>query len=354
MIDALRKVCILSVFCLVLAGCASTDVRLGPIGGPGGDSFDDNGEYPWASLGAKTRLATLDKEECQRYPFGDTFITDFFQAGYLQPDGEPYPGTKRGRGGIGMCAGFENIVLDPEPITLAADEFLIGIYGNAGEFVNSIGFITNKLTYLSSPGTGGNPFVLLAPPGYKIRKFFGRSGSVVDAIGIIAEEEPSLSQTGQPTYKLGAAGGWDGEAFEDLPIDDPSIRVQSVIIAHSGCINYLQFADADTGGNIVLKTGPHGGNGICPGSDVRGPLTVDSIPLADGEFITGLRGRAGTVINQLSIATNKRVIGPFGAALGSEDGKPFSLEAPAGYQVRRLFGRSGELLVSVGIIVEQR
>lgn len=353
MIEALKKAWLVAS-CLAIAACASTDVRLGPVGGPGGNPFDDNSEYPWASLGTKTRLATLDKEECQRYIFGDTFIMDFFQAGYLQPSGQLFLGTKRGQGGLGVCAGLETIVLDPEPITLAADEFLIGIYGNAAEYVNTVGFITNKLKYLSSPGTGGNPFFLLAPPGYKIRKFFGRSGSVLDAIGIIAEEEASLPKTGQAIYNLGAVGGWDGSAFEDLPIDEPSIRVKNVIVGQSGCINYIQFEDADADGNIVLKTGPHGGDGICPGSNVRGPVTTESVPLSDGEFITGLRGRAGTVINQLWIATNKRAIGPFGAAVGSEDGNPFWLEAPQGYQVRRLFGRSGDLLFSVGIIVEQR
>jgi hypothetical protein len=65
-------------------------------------------------------------------------------------------------------------------IELAIDEFLIGVQGRAGAYVDEIELATNKR---------GHPFSLLLPrdSSLKIRGFFGRSGGTLDPIGVIVE-----------------------------------------------------------------------------------------------------------------------------------------------------------------------
>jgi hypothetical protein len=86
-------------------------------------------------------------------------------------------------------------------IPLQQGEFLTGIFGRAGLFVDQLEFLTNKSGFSSFEAieqranqikAGGNPFFLLAPPGYKIRQWLGGSGAALDAIGIRAEAEPTL------------------------------------------------------------------------------------------------------------------------------------------------------------------
>jgi hypothetical protein len=121
-------------------------------------------------------------------------------------------------------------------------EFLTGIYGRAGEFVDRSSFVTIRSNYSSFDEieraaeqfeSGGNPFFRLAPPGYKIREWFGRSGSAVDAVGIIAEPEPALPKTGFQQYKLGAVGGWGGEAFSDQEVA-PLAGVSKIKVTERG------------------------------------------------------------------------------------------------------------------------
>jgi len=69
------------------------------------------------------------------------------------------------------------------------DEFLQGIFGKSGSFIDSMGFITNNGDEVYGPfgGTGGYDFNFLANGQSYIQGFKGRSGCYIDRIGIIMD-----------------------------------------------------------------------------------------------------------------------------------------------------------------------
>jgi hypothetical protein len=70
-------------------------------------------------------------------------------------------------------------------------ERLIGLWGTAGAFINTLGFTvvddtTGQTRHLT---TGGDPgpahFAFTAPPGWHIHGFVGRAATYLDAIGVV-------------------------------------------------------------------------------------------------------------------------------------------------------------------------
>jgi len=49
--------------------------------------------------------------------------------------------------------------------------------------------VTNKRTIGPFREDGGHPFTLMAADGYQVKKLFGLSGTVLDAVAIIAERQ---------------------------------------------------------------------------------------------------------------------------------------------------------------------
>lgn len=330
---------LVAVFGLGLSTCASIQ-RIGPVGGPGGDAFDDS-ELP--GIQKDTRLAelTLGPTVCAT-PNPLARVIRYIQNQYSDPSGNTFLGDKHGTSE--SCSPdlfhFEfSKQLDP-------GEFVVGLSGTEGAYIDSITLITNRRTIGSVGGTGGHPFFLLAPPGFKVRMFFGRSAKVLDAIGIIAEEEPALKGfVGPPDYHLGASGGWDGNPFEDPAPNTRNTRVTRITTTSSCYVHSVELGYSD--GTPATK---HGGGGVlCPGFGgyIVAPQTTT---LGADEFIVGVRGRAGKYVDRIEFVTNKRTIGPF----GGQGGEPFSLVAADGYEVRRLFGRSGSVLDAIGIVAEKR
>ena len=70
------------------------------------------------------------------------------------------------------------------PIVFGADEYLTEIKGKAGKYVGSITFVTNKCTYGPMGGQGGDWYSFAAPKGCRINGFTGKSGALIDAIGV--------------------------------------------------------------------------------------------------------------------------------------------------------------------------
>lgn len=338
MTKTVGMICVFALCSLILAACNGV-VRLGPVGGPGGNDFEDGKQGP--TIAPHTRLSgiAINPSSC---PVLDppARVIRHIQNQYTDPAGRRFLGEKHGSDET-TCFYVPGL---PRP--LEQGEFVTGIYGRAGSFIDSISIMTTKSTIGPIGGSGGDPFFLQAPAGYKIRKFFGRSAAVLDAIGIIAEEEPALKNyVGPPWYRLGAAGGWDGAAFEDPPVGF-GIRVSKIVVAQSCVVNFVQFEYSN--GQRPVRHGGYGLTSECPtGGYIIAPQTFT---LASDEFIKGIRGNAGKVIDQIEFVTNKRTIGPFGEA----GGHPFNLMAADGYQVRRLFGRSGAVLDAVGIVAERR
>jgi hypothetical protein len=74
--------------------------------------------------------------------------------------------------------------------TLQADEYIIGISGRYGTFVDSIIIHTNRRMSRSFGGPGGSAeYIYEAPAGYEVAGFCGREGegegAVIDAIGVV-------------------------------------------------------------------------------------------------------------------------------------------------------------------------
>jgi hypothetical protein len=129
----------------------------GPAGGTGGTPFNDasNGIPPGHMQSVNVRSGEY---------------IDNLQAvlpGYVLP-------AHGGNGG------------DAASFPLSPDEYLTQLSGRYGQYVDSVVFTTNKRTSMQYGGNGGNTsYTLAAPSGYEIVGFCGRSGSLVDAIGIV-------------------------------------------------------------------------------------------------------------------------------------------------------------------------
>ena len=80
---------------------------------------------------------------------------------------------------------------DLHTVTFAKGEYLTGIHGRAGWYVDSLCVRTNKGTSESFGGDGGEyEFDYSAEPNSEIVGFFGRADHYLDALGIITRERP--------------------------------------------------------------------------------------------------------------------------------------------------------------------
>lgn len=140
------------------------DLILGPVGGNGGHEFSGYA----APNGAKL---------CVIHVNSGLFV-DGIQLVYSGTDGVlvelPHVG---GKGGL------------HHTVTLDADEYLVGISGRCGRYVDSIRFHTNKRTTDRYGGHGGDEeFSFEAEAGSEVVGLFGRAAWFVDQIGIIVRE----------------------------------------------------------------------------------------------------------------------------------------------------------------------
>ena len=83
---------------------------------------------------------------------------------------------------------------------LDENEYLVGISGRYGTYLDQIQFHTNKRNSPTYGGRGGQQFSLYADDGYEVAGLFGRAGWYIDSIGIATrplvqpEITPSVSQ----------------------------------------------------------------------------------------------------------------------------------------------------------------
>ena len=133
--------------------------NLGPVGGHGGQPFDDYGIPDDARLTAVHVFAE--------------WVIDAIRFDYAHADGAT--GSRPPIGGLG---GNHHVFY------LDEDEFLIGLSGRCGWYVDSVRFHTNKRVSDLYGGRGGErDYALMAPPGYEIAGLIGRSDWYLDALG---------------------------------------------------------------------------------------------------------------------------------------------------------------------------
>lgn len=216
-------------------------------------------------------------------------------------------------------------------INLKTNEYITSVKGTVGYMgnlfiVTSLVLETNLAVYGPYGMGGGIPFELPAFGG-QIIGFHGRSGTLLDAIGVYV----------QVTRKLGPCGGSGGSA-KDMDLTGIT-RIVKVSIHHGDTIDAFSVCFIRKG--TTECTPLWGGN--------TGQLT--EINLKPNEYITSVGGYVGymgnlLVVRSLELRTNLAAYGPY----GKEVGTPFELSGIGG-QIIGFHGRSGAYLDAIGVYV---
>lgn len=139
-------------------------LQIGPTGGNGGKPFD---QY---DIPDDAHLTAI-------HLYTDWVINA------IQVDFETADGVRTGRPPIGGLGGEHHVFY------LDEDEYVTGISGRAGWYVDSIRIHTNRRVSGLYGGSGGDhDFSFEAPPDYEISGFFGRSAWYLDALGVNARK----------------------------------------------------------------------------------------------------------------------------------------------------------------------
>lgn len=147
-------------------------------GGTGGQQFADR-QIP---LGARI---TQIRIRAARY-------VDSIQAVYALPGGSLYEGPIYGGTGGSLHV-----------LELAADEFVTGISGRVGDYVDSIVVHTNRRSFPAYGGSGGRQsFRIEVPAGNQGLGFTGRAARYLDAIGLGYAPQASASQRRNSRFRI--------------------------------------------------------------------------------------------------------------------------------------------------------
>jgi hypothetical protein len=303
----LRMIILLAILALGIcaSGFGQTPGQTQVAGGNGGDPFQD------ASSTSGGRIAEV------RVSSGT--MVDSIQISYILPNGRMVEGPRHGGPG-GQANSFR----------LDSDEYIVGISGRFGKNIDCLRIQTNKRTSPLYGGSGGRQdYRIDVPRDSQAIGFAGRSGNLLDAIGLIYA--PIAQRVAGQTN---LAGGSGGDEFTDTQIPAGS-RISEIRIRSGRYIDAIQAVYTLTDGSVF--EGPwHGGRG---GS-------VNVFKLDSNEYIVGLSGRCGDYIDSLIIRTNRRSSPQFGGTGGRQD---FRLDVASGNQAIGLIGRSGKYLDAIGL-----
>jgi predicted flap endonuclease-1-like 5' DNA nuclease len=138
--------------------------------------------------------------------------------------------------------------------------------------------------------------------------------------------------------QIGPAGGNGGRPFEhyDVPLGS---RLTAIHVYTEWVVNAIQIDFANAAG---------GDDGRPPIGGLGGEHHV--FYLDEGEYLTGLSGRAGWYIDSIRFHTNRRVSTTFGGGGGDRE---YHFEAPEGHEIVGFFGRSEWYIDSLGVYVRR-
>ena len=304
---ALHRAAVFATVLAIAAGAtaytqqSSTEV----FGGRGGSRFAD----PEPQAG--TRVLEVHVRA------GD--LIDSIQLMFALPDGRTAMSPRHGGSG-----GRSNV------FRLDSDEYITGLSGRCGDYVDSIRIHTNRRTSPVYGGRGGDrDFRVEVPPGYQGAGFTGREGDYVDAIGLVLTPLRQ-AQAGQTSI----AGGRGGSEFTDRDVA-PGAGIVEVRIQAGDHLDGIQAVYSLPDGRIV--EGPrHGGRG---GRSAVFRLEAD-------EYVTGISGRYGNYVDSIRIHTNRRTSPLYGGRGGNRD---FRIDVPPGTRATGFTGRAADLIDAIGL-----
>lgn len=134
-------------------------VVFGPSGGVGGQPFDDEPPAEHAKVRELRVWAGAQVDAIQTV---------------LDVDGEAVEGVKHGGNSGNLSV-----------LTLGDNEYITEVYGRFGSYIEILNIRTNKGQSRRFGGQGGIiDFLYVAPSGFQIIGFWGRSGRLIDSLGV--------------------------------------------------------------------------------------------------------------------------------------------------------------------------
>jgi hypothetical protein len=234
----------------------------------------------------------------------------------------------------GTGGGANRFDLQPGERIVAVSGWTVG---NSGAHVYGIEVHTDRRSS-GMLGNGGDdrgrtPFRFDVPAGWELRGIVGRAdGSTLQAIGIdVVHTAPPPAPV---TQRLGPVGGGGGAGFED------ACPAAAVIVNAGWWIDGIQVVCA-SGRTMAQRGGTGGGR------------QMYQVP--PGARITGISGRFdgsyGAKVYSIQIHTDQGSSPLFGG--GGPDGgqTPYAFRVPDGYTFSGFFGRAGDALGGIGIVV---
>ncbi len=289
---------------VTLCGFTQSSGTTSIAGGQGGSTFSDTA-IPYDARVAEVHVYAGE-------------MVDAVQLVYIYENGRTQPSVRHGGPG-----GRQNV------FRLDSDEYIVGISGRYGKYIDSLQIHTNKRISPLYGGRGGDrDFRIDVPSGNYAVGFAGRSGEYMDAVGLVYI--PFYT----PASLRGVYGGGGGAAFSDTNIPQGA-RISEVRVYSGNFVDGIQAV-------YILPDGRtyegqfHGNRG--------GRASV--FRLDPDEYITGISGRYGDYIDSLTLRTNKRTSPAYGGRGGRRD---FSVELPSGYMAIGFSGRAGKYLDAIGL-----
>lgn len=288
-----------------MVGFAQRPAATAIYGGQGGNPF------PEIEIPREARILEVNV-------FSGDWI-DAVQITYILPDGRTLNSPRYGGPGG-----------DRRVFRIDSDEYIVGVSGRHGRYIDSLRIHTNKRNSPVYGGSGGDgEFNLQLASGNYTVAFIGREGNYLDAIGLTY-----LPLAMRDLQQTQIAGGGGGTTFADRDIPMGAI-VSAIRVRGGDFIDSVQMIYTLTDGRTF--EGPiHGGKG--------GRSSV--FRLDRDEYITGISGRYGNYIDSLVFHTNKRNSSSFGGRGGS---RSFRIMVPSGNQAIGFAGRSAEYLDALGL-----
>lgn len=244
---------------------------------------------------------------------------DAVQITYILPNGRTLNSPRYGGSGG-----------DRRVFRIDSDEYIVGLSGRYGQYIDSLRIHTNKRNSPLYGGRGGARAynIEIASGNYAVG-FIGRGGNYLDAIGLTY-----LPLALRGLQQTAIAGGGGGTEFPDSGIPEGA-RVSAVRVRFGNFIDSVQMIY--TLGDGRTFEGPvHGG----------GSGRVRVFRLGSDEHITGISGRHGDFIDSLVFHTNKRTSPTYGGGGGN---RSFRIFVPSGNQAIGFVGRSADYLDAVGL-----